>query len=175
MSSKTRPISYETSSDTKVQYKKKAQARFPKAHGHSRRPGDSQAQEAQGTAPSHGVAGERLPRTERLRKGPDFANAFRRGARAATGGLVLHFLRNKLADNRLGVSLPSKAFRKSTQRNRVRRLMKEAYRKNKGRIRKGFDLVLIARPRGDASSWSYGAMEEALIEVVKKGGLLIES
>lgn len=72
---------------------------------------------------------------------------FARGASVACGSMVLKWTPNGLDKTCLGVVSAKKVFRLAVQRSRVRRLMREAFRLERPRLKAGFDLVLLGRRR----------------------------
>ena len=106
----------------------------------------------------------------KLRKNAEFRVVYRRGKSIANDLLVLYIYRNGKNDfNRFGVSV-SKKVGKSVIRNRVRRLIKESHRINSYRLKQGYDLVVIART--NAKNKSYQQIENSLINLFKKAGIL---
>ncbi len=69
---------------------------------------------------------------------------YKKGKRTYHKNFTLHFLPNQLETNRLGIKA-GKKLAKATRRNRVRRLIKEAYRLLKPDIATGYDLVIDAK------------------------------
>jgi ribonuclease P protein component len=82
---------------------------------------------------------------ENIRRPADFHAVYDRRRSAADGTLVVYAKENGLPHSRLGLSV-SKKFGNAVRRNRIRRLMREAYRLSKEDIPPGYDLVLIPRP-----------------------------
>lgn len=82
--------------------------------------------------------------SESLKKNRDFQLVYRRGASAANRFLVMYVRRNQLEKNRVGISV-SKKVGNSVVRHRLTRLIREAYRLNEFRFKKGLDVVIIAR------------------------------
>jgi ribonuclease P protein component len=80
----------------------------------------------------------------------DFDRAFRQGARAR-GAIVLVVAReNGRMETRLGLSVGKSIWKGAVQRNRVRRIFREAFRLSYAELPEGFDLVLIpAAPKLD--------------------------
>lgn len=89
-----------------------------------------------------------FPKTSRLVRSADISEVMKRGECVADGVLVL-FARhgNRTSLTRLGVTIPKKAGC-AVVRNRWKRLIREAFRTQQGRIPLGLDLVV--RPKKDA-------------------------
>jgi ribonuclease P protein component len=93
-----------------------------------------------------------LPREHRLKRSRDFARVRRHG-RSSSGALAaLYVLPTRSDDLRIGFSV-SKRVGKAAIRNRVKRLFREAARHELPRVRRGQDLVFIARPPSAGASY----------------------
>ena len=94
-----------------------------------------------------GSARLRLPATARLRSGRDFQRVYQRGQRAAGALLTVVALRGRGARGaRVGVSV-SKDHGAAVRRNKIKRLLREAFRLERMHLPADFDIVLIPRPR----------------------------
>ncbi len=87
---------------------------------------------------------ERFPKSARLRKRRDFLRVQERGTKVAVGSLLALVQRNEGGVTRLGLTVSSKVGN-SVVRNRIRRTLRELYRKRQGSFPAGLDLVLVAR------------------------------
>lgn len=80
---------------------------------------------------------------ERLRQAREFTQVLRKGRRAESGLFtVVMFRQTTPGVARLGLAV-SRRVGGSVQRNRAKRLIREAFRRQKGR---GYDLVVLPRP-----------------------------
>jgi ribonuclease P protein component len=86
-----------------------------------------------------------LPRTERLRKRAVFQKVQGRGKKLQTDHFIVFTLPNdSVKPARLGVTV-SRKVGGAVVRNRVKRLVREAFRRQKTLFPRGLDVVLIAK------------------------------
>jgi ribonuclease P protein component len=83
---------------------------------------------------------------ERLKKPADFRRVYDQRRSAADATLIVYAIENDMAFSRLGISVAKKRVRTATARNRLKRLIREAFRQNKSALPQGVDLVVV--PRG---------------------------
>ena len=79
---------------------------------------------------------------ERLKRQRDFALVFAEGRAVSDRWLVVHARPNGLPHNRLGLAV-GKKHGNAVARNRLKRLLREAYRTQKLRLPQGYDLVIV--------------------------------
>ena len=74
----------------------------------------------------------------------DFRRIYARGKSYVSPLVVVYTLKNRTKNVRVGITT-SKKVGNAVQRNRSRRVIREAFRALAPRVRPGFDLVLVAR------------------------------
>jgi ribonuclease P protein component len=89
------------------------------------------------------------PRSRRIVSKIDFERAFRQGSRARGAILLVVARENELGETRLGLSVGKSIWKGAVQRNRVRRIFREAFRLSYPELPAGFDLVLNFWPDPD--------------------------
>ena len=110
-----------------------------------------------------------------IKENRDFLYAYRKGEKAVTPYFVFYAVRNNQDLNRLGITV-SKSVGKAHDRNRAKRLVREAYRQSiSGEITPGYNIVVVAREKiGSApfekltGAMRYCAAETGLIEKTGK-------
>jgi ribonuclease P protein component len=94
---------------------------------------------------AHRPATSGAVRASRLRRSPEFERVRKRGRRLAGEWLVVHVLRTE-GPTRVGF-VAGRGVGGAVERNRARRVLKEAWRALAPRAREGNDVLLVARPR----------------------------
>jgi len=112
-----------------------------------------------------------MGKKRRLKKNSEFKDVYSKGKVYANHLLVLYIVENESSFNKVGFSV-SKKVGKSVVRNKIRRRIRECYRLNGDRIKKGFNMVFISRVI--AKDATYKEIENAMVSLFKKAGILIE-
>lgn len=106
-----------------------------------------------------------MKKTWRIKQNYEFRRLYRRGKSAATPFLVLYALKNRRNMNRIGLTVSPK-LGGAVVRNRIKRLLREAYRLHEQQIKTGYDFVLVARQR---MTWATCAQtEQELLRAVRQ-------
>ncbi len=106
----------------------------------------------------------------RLRRSWEFLYCKDKGKRVRGRHFVISFAEPLTDKSRLGVIVSKKVDKRATRRNKVKRRIREIFRKNKNLFAKTIDLVVIARQ--NAGSLSFEDTKEELIKLYKKAGIL---
>jgi len=104
------------------------------------------------------LGGERFPKKARLLRRSQFLSLSRAGKKAYTSHFVVLSKTNDKGENRLGVTVSAKV-EKAVGRNRIKRLVREFFRRHSRELSSPQDIVIIARK---------GAGELLLDEVTKE-------
>jgi ribonuclease P protein component len=117
--------------------------------------------------------GRRRARRQRLSRSAEFDRVYREGRSHASRHLVLYaFPREDSAEEaRLGVSVGRKVGG-AVERNRVKRLLREAFWNLGETLPDGHDFVVVARPDAGELAERDGeaGIERALLELLEKAG-----
>src|SRR5512133_657276 len=109
-------------------------------------------------------------RDRRIRQGRDFARLKRQGQRLSCGCLVANWqVSPSGARSRLGV-ITSGKIGNAVERNRARRLMREAFRLHQQELAVAVDLVLVAR--ASIVGKGFDQVEKDFLTTVRKAGVL---
>ncbi|WDV45912.1 ribonuclease P protein component [Clostridiaceae bacterium M8S5] len=100
-----------------------------------------------------------------LKNSRQFRNVYDNGKSFSTKFLVIFYRPNGYPYNRVGIST-TKKLGNSVTRNRIKRLIKENYRKNLDTIKTGYDIIFLARVR--ASRADFKDIEKSMSYLLKK-------
>ncbi len=109
----------------------------------------------------------RFPRTARVRARSDFDRIFKHGRRSALPVLALHFQADPGIAPRLGLAVSRKVDPNAVGRNRIKRVLRDAFRHVRAELAPG-DYVLVARP--GASACSGEELRAAFHSLLKRAG-----
>jgi len=146
----------------------------PKNEDKERPPGiEAAAGEGPGTSlsivPREGGANQRLLASERIRHRPEFERVYAEGQPHRSPLLVLFVLSTPELARKAGF-VAGRRVGNAVERNRSKRLMREAYRRNKNLLPEaGLHMVLVAR-NGCAEA-TYGDVESQLLSLFERAGL----
>jgi ribonuclease P protein component len=109
--------------------------------------------------------------TDRLHLRREFKTVFQKGERYTRSGLVLWVYRKPESNQapRLGMAIPS-AYGNAVARNRLKRLIREVFRLNKGVLPPGIDMVLSSRT--EIPKVRYQTLEPVIKDLWKKAELI---
>lgn len=82
--------------------------------------------------------------TQVLKDSAVFSRIYKKGARASGSGAVVYFTPNRRPYNRFGITAGKKVGG-AVERNRAKRIIRAAYRKNELILPIGYDIVVVAR------------------------------
>lgn len=106
-------------------------------------------------------------RYEHIKKPLEFRTLFKKGMRTGVTGAKLFWAANDFGYNRIAFPLP-RGYGTAVERNRSKRLSREAYRLLKSHLNTGFDILFLVYPGND----SFHSRCEQLRKLCEKAGLL---
>jgi len=114
------------------------------------------------------TAGVRYPRHVRVRARADFDRIFAGATRTASPLLAVHLLSEE-GPARLGLAVSRKVDKRAVGRNRIKRILRDAFRLLQPRLAPG-SYVVVARP--SAAQADNAALRAAFLSVLKRARAL---
>ena len=111
-----------------------------------------------------------LPPKNRLKKKKDFEKVLKEGKGFTEDFLFLKIIKNNFEISRVGFIVGKKISKKASQRNKIKRRLREIIRLCLGKIQPGFDLVFLAKP--GIEKRDFWELEEMMHKILKKGKIL---
>jgi ribonuclease P protein component len=111
-----------------------------------------------------------LPKAYRLTKNNDFQNVFQNGRAAGGSFLAIKAVPNKLAHCRVGFVVSKKVSNRATDRNQVKRRLREVARSFLPRLNNHFDIVFLTKK--EIKEKDFGQIKEEAEGLLKKARLI---
>ena len=108
-----------------------------------------------------------------IKKNNEFQSAFQHGKWYHAECFVIYVNKNHLETNRIGIAVGKKVA-KSVKRNRIRRVIREAYRSVENQLLQGYDIIIVWKNGVDMENVCFRIAEENLTAGLKKAGLFLE-
>jgi ribonuclease P protein component len=108
-------------------------------------------------------ARETFPKALRLLKRSEFRRVYERGERRSAPLGVVFYCSNGLSRTRLGITAPGR-LGGAVLRNRVKRRVREVFRRNRTKIPAGWDIVV--NPRPPMATVPYERLERELLRLL---------
>jgi ribonuclease P protein component len=101
---------------------------------------------------------------EKIRKRRDYVTIYQQGVRLYSDHFIIVVHRNNVGLKRLGITVTKKVGN-AVKRNRIKRLIREFFRRNKVTLRDSQDVVIIAKRALPALTYGdvYGELERLLL------------
>ena len=104
-----------------------------------------------------------------LKKNYEFKMVFSKGKWIRGKYIIIYFLHNNSAPNRIGIAV-SRKVGNSVIRNRLKRVIRECYRNYEKIIPFGYDLVILWK--NSDNKITYNQLNEDMKKIFKKSGLI---
>ena len=108
-----------------------------------------------------------LVKKHRLKKKKDFAKVYKKGKGFTQDFLFLKAITNGLEESRIGIVVSTKVAKKATERNLIKRRLREIVRRKLKEIKPGLDIVIITL-KGINKETSFQAIEETINKLLLK-------
>ena len=114
--------------------------------------------------------GYEMKKTESLKKNYEFARVYKKGNRYRSKNLSLYVLKDNRKKKRIGITVSKKAYGRSVDRNRIRRLVRESYRSFEKQINGNPNMVFVVRKNNEVPPFSI--IKEEVQDLLQQSGLM---
>lgn len=114
-----------------------------------------------------------MKNTFNLKNSEEFQHILKKGSWYPGDLMSLYLMKNSKEFNMIGIAVGKKFSKSSVKRNRIKRLIREAYRLNENRVYKGYSFVFLWKNDVDFKSVTYKNVENDLFKCLKKADILI--
>lgn len=111
-----------------------------------------------------------MKKTESIKRNYEFARVYRKGSHYKTKNLTLYVLDGNRSTTRLGITVSKKAYGRSVDRNRVRRLVRESFRSFEDELKMNKDMVFVVRKNPELPDFS--EIKTEMEYLLKQSGLI---
>jgi len=111
-----------------------------------------------------------MKHTESLKKNYEFARVYKKGKYFTSKNLTLYILSDNKSKKRIGITISKKAYSRSVDRNRIRRLVKESYRSFEEEIKETPDMVFVVRKNRELPPFI--VINDEIKYLLKQSGLM---
>lgn len=108
-----------------------------------------------------------FPSKNVIRKSYDFRKVFKKGKAYNTKNFIVYCNNNSLGYPRLGVVIGKKLFASAVKRNRLKRIIREVFRKNKDQFN-SLDVVIVAGKKSKEVLDYNGTYKEICDNIISK-------
>lgn len=115
-----------------------------------------------------------MKNTIALKSNKDFQHVLKKGKWVAGDLISLYMIPNSNDFNMLGIAVGKKFSKSSVRRNRVKRLIKEAYRLNEDSICKGYSMVILLKNNIIFENVTFDTFSRDLLGCLKKADVLVK-
>lgn len=112
-----------------------------------------------------------MKKIKTLKKNYEFKNVLKKGNVYYGKQIIVYINKNKKNENILGIAISSKLC-KAAKRNRLKRLIRENYRKINSELKKGYDLLFLWNKQVDIKQADYLKIKKDMENIFEKAKIL---
>lgn len=113
-----------------------------------------------------------LPIQSRLKNKKDFSEVFRKGKTLSNEALIIKYKKIESSEPKIGFSAGLKFSKKSSERNKVKRWMREAARPLLGKIKTSHQIIFLINSKFPYKQMSYSLIKEKTEDLLTRAKLI---
>lgn len=112
-----------------------------------------------------------MKKIKTLKKNYEFKNVLSKGNFYVSKHIILYVKNNQKKENYVGIAINTKVG-KAVRRNRIKRLIRESYRIEKGNLKKGKDIVFLWNKNSSIQGMNYHIIHKEILELFDKANMV---
>ena len=113
-----------------------------------------------------------MKNTKKIKKNYQFNNTFKKGKYFSGEYIECFYIKNNKNMNYIGIAISSKLCN-AVKRNRIKRVIREVYRKEEENIKVGNTIVFLWKKKAKIDECNYNNILKDIIKIYKKIGIYI--
>ena len=115
-----------------------------------------------------------MKKVKTLKKNYEFKNVIKKGKYYIKKYIIVYITENKKNENFIGIAVNTKLCN-AVKRNKIKRLIRESYYKQKTKIKKGYNIVFLLNKKTSIENISFKEVNEEIQEIFKDAEIFNEN
>lgn len=112
-----------------------------------------------------------MKKTKMLKKNYEFKNVLSKGKFFVGKYIIIYIKDNNKKENFVGIAVNTK-IGKAVKRNRIKRVIRESYRLNKEKIKKGKDIVFLWNKNAEIKDANFYNINKDMLKIFDKANMV---
>lgn len=112
-----------------------------------------------------------MRKIDTLKKNYEFSNVLKKGEYFVKKHVTVYIEKNKINKNVIGIAVNTKTFG-AVRRNHIKRLIREAFYKERENLKKGYNIVFLWNKRESAESARFQTIHKEIAEIFREANIV---
>ena len=112
-----------------------------------------------------------MKKIKTLKKNYEFKNVLSKGEFFVGKQLIVYIKQNNKKENFIGIAVNTK-IGKAVKRNKIKRLIRECYRLNKNKVKKGNNIVFLWNKKANVNEANFHTINDEMMKIFDKANMV---